>query len=350
MIPRIASPALACDPDALSAVLGPIRRITRAPLTTVGFTSAHRERVDVERTDGSHVALVIKRTNRSGDWMAHRTHDHVGRETAQLGEPALARVWDAFDCPYVAWAADDDASVLIMRDLTPHLLPDVREPLSPDVERRLLSALATLHAAYWESPALALPWLTQPADTLGMLDACCAADPQARAMLPESLRDGFVRGWAAAIARMPPAIATLMTAPAHELAWMWEGLPETLLHGDTKVANFALLPEGAVAAFDWAMIGRGPVALDLGWYVAVNATRLAVCKEHTLAQYRAQLEAALGRTLPDATWARLERAAAFAGARMLLWSKALAVEAGRPGADVEWKWWMARLDALLRAR
>jgi hypothetical protein len=32
---------------------------------------------------------------------------------------------------------------------------------------------------------------------------------------------------------------------------------------------------------------------------------------------------------------------------MLLWSKALALEAGAPGAAAEWAWWVAELERRL---
>ena len=115
------------------------------------------------------------------------------------------------------------------------------------------------------------------------------------------------------------------------------------MHGDVKVANFALVSDGGVAAFDWAMLGAGPCTIDLGWYLAVNASRLARAKEDVVRQYRARLEAALGAPLQASLWRSLERAAIVCGARMLLWSKALAVDAERPGAHEEWRWWVDRL-------
>jgi hypothetical protein len=36
-------------------------------------------------------------------------------------------------------------------------------------------------------------------------------------------------------------------------------------------------------------------------------------------------------------------AAHLGGAMMLLWSKALALRDGRPGADQEWEWWAERI-------
>jgi len=134
-----------------------------------------------------------------------------------------------------------------------------------------------------------------------------------------------------------------MSVPAAKLAHLWRDLPRTLLHGDTKVANFALLPDGRVSAFDWSMVGAGPSTVDLGWYLAMNATRLARSKEEAIERYRMLLEDALGRRIPDGEWQRMVDLAVWCGARSMLWSKALALESGREGVEDEWAWWVDRL-------
>jgi hypothetical protein len=237
-----------------------------------------------------------------------------------------------------------------MDDLSPFLFPDVREPLVEDQEERLLSAIATLHATFWSQPedrssALDLPLLARPEHYVTVLDACCAIDPEAVAVLPAGLRDSVQRGWTAALERLPARLFALMTTPGSELSPFWEKLPRTLVHGDVKVANFALLPDGRVAAFDWALVGAGPASIDIGWYLAVNASRLASSKEAALVRYRKLLTARLAAPLPNALWATLVQSAIIFGARMLLWSKALAVEAERPGALAEWNWWVEQLEA-----
>jgi aminoglycoside phosphotransferase (APT) family kinase protein len=136
-----------------------------------------------------------------------------------------------------------------------------------------------------------------------------------------------------------------MTAPGESLAPLWRDLPRTLLHGDTKVANFAVLPDGRVSAFDWSFVGAGPATLDLGWYLAMNATRLARSKESVMERYRELLEEALGRTIPAGEWERMTDLAVWCGARSMLWSKALALESGRDGAEEEWQWWADRLGS-----
>ena len=275
-----------------------------------------------------------------------RSGDPHGRATALLAEPRLAGIWDAFACPYVAFAIGKDEVVLLMDDLTPHLFPAVREPIDERDEECLLRALARMHARFWGSPVLDLPWLAGPETHAGLIDACCAAEPRQYSVLADAVRENITRGWAAALRRLPATLDELIRVPACELSWLWSGLPRTLLHGDAKVGNMARLPDGRVAAFDWALVAAGPPTLDLGWYLAVNAMRLARSKEHARRRYRALLDEARGEALSDACWQRLVQAGVVIGARMLLWSKALALEADRPGAGAEWAWWIERLEAV----
>jgi hypothetical protein len=346
---RLASSFDASDKHALAAVTGPIQSITRSPLGTVGYTAATHERLELTLEDGTERRLIVKRTQLSTDWTSVRSGDRIGRGAAMLAEPALTPIWRAFSCPYLAYASEGDTVALVMEDLTPHLFPDVRQPITEEQEERLLRALTAMHAHFWTeanqpSAALDLPFLARPEHHIGMLDACCAVDAKAVEVLPPNLRESVTRGWTAALDRLPPPLFALMTTPAIEMAPFWEKLPRTIVHGDAKIANFALLPAG-VAAFDWAVVGAGPASIDIGWYLAVNATRLAHSKEDTLARYRRLLTEQLAAPLATAVWATLMRSAIIFGARMLLWSKALALEADRPGAAAEWNWWVEQLEA-----
>lgn len=342
---RLAAPRHAADPAALARVTGPIRSLERAHLNTVGFTGARHERLALTLENDELRHLVVKRIRPSTDWTTRGSGATFGREAGLLAEPALAPVWDVFACPYVAFAAEGADVALVMEDLSEHLFPDVREPLREAQEDALLGAFAALHARFWNAPALDIPWLARPHSFAGLLDAAVAADGALPRLLPDALRDGLTRGWPLALKRLPPGCAKLMTVPAVELEWLWQGLPRTLLHGDAKVANFAVLADGRVAAFDWAMLGAGPCTLEAGWYLAVNASRLSRSKEDVLRRYRALLAVARGEDLAEDVWASLVRCGLVVGARELLWSKALALEADRPGARAEWEWWVAQLEA-----
>jgi len=210
----------------------------------------------------------------------------------------------------------------------------------------LLGALAALHARFWNSPALDRGWLVTPSDYCEMLGPAVAGDASAIATLSFHLQEGVPSGWTSAMPKLGGAAAAKLTCSGSDHQRAWQDLPRTLVHGDAKVANFAIPPGGRVSAFDWAIAGAGPCTIDIGWYLAVNASRVNGSKERLLDRYRTLLEEARGEPVDDRTWGRLEEVAVICGARMLLWSKALALDAGRPGADAEWGWWVDRLGGL----
>jgi aminoglycoside phosphotransferase (APT) family kinase protein len=151
------------------------------------------------------------------------------------------------------------------------------------------------------------------------------------------------RGWREALGLLPTGVASKLTLPAEALWQEWTDLPKTLIHGDTKVANFAFLPDGRVAAFDLTRLGAAPATLDLGWYLAVNSTRLARGRDELMARYRELLEARLGRALEEPLWERMMDACVVSGARLMLWSKALGLKEGTPFRRDDWAWWASNL-------
>lgn len=334
------------DPDALAAVVGPVASIERSPLVTLGYTYTGNtlERLDLRLASGSRQTLVLKRTATTLNRVARRSGDAVGREAALLAEPALTGVWEVLECPYRAFAeARGGDAGLLMDDLSGHLLPDIDEPIAVADEDTLLSALAALHARFWGSDALRLPWLAAPVVRFALLGPMAAIE-EARRPSPDVFFEDVRRGWEMAFSRLPPHVKDLLSRPASVLAADCAGLPWTLLHGDAKVANFALLPGRRVAALDWELLGVGPATLDLGWYLAVNAGRLARPKEHVIARYRNLLESHLTRPLSHLLWERMVSVGVLCGALMLLWAKALSLEeTSSPHAAEEWNWWVTQL-------
>src|SRR5262249_16334320 len=151
-------------------------------------------------------------------------------------------------------------------------------------------------------------------------------------------------GWEDALKLLPAEVARRLQRPAEEAWAAWTDLPRTLIHGDSKVANFAFLPDGRVAAFDWTNLGAAPATLELGWWVAVNGTRLTRSKDDLIARYRELLEGRLGRTLDADRWERMVDAAIYSGARMLLWSKALGLRENTEYRRSDWAWWVEKLE------
>jgi len=344
-VPRLPDPTTLAEPRTLEAVLGPVSDVSHTRLETPGFSGSTHTRLAVRMANGGTRHLVLKRTRVADDWLSARTDDRVGREGLLLGEPALSGIWDAFACPYLAWSAADGQVALLMEDLSAHLLPDVRQPIAEAHEARLLAAAAAMHARFWDDQALDLPWLTRPAQLLDLLNAGTLETLAPRGF-PHPVVERASDGWKVAFARAPARAAALLRETPRAIAERGTGLPRTLTHGDLKVANFAWLSDGRVAAFDWAVIGACPVAIELGWHLSVNATRLPGSKEQSIARYRRLLEAALGRPLGEPFWKQTVDYAVLAGAAMMLWSKALALETGGRRAELEWDWWVERLAAM----
>jgi hypothetical protein len=334
------------DPAVISSILGPVSNVEREahPAISSGYSSSSHEILAVALRDGTRHKLRLKRTHLGEDWLARLSREEPpGREASLLGEAALTPVWDAFARAHLAYAVEGSEIGLLMEDHSEGILPDVREPIGASHEEALLLAIASLHARFWESPALSLPWLSRPEWTLDVLGPHQAGDEMALRGAPQSIREGVPSGWRDALALLPADVASKLTKPGEQLWLEWSDLPKTLIHGDTKVSNFAFLPDGRVAAFDWTRVGAAPATLDLGWYLAVNSTRLARGKEELLARYRELLEARLNRTLDESLWVRMVDAGIVSGARMLLWSKALGLREDTPFRREDWAWWVARL-------
>ena len=347
-LPRVAD---LTDPGTLADLLGaPVTTVKRSTLAGIGYGGSVHELLQVQLA-GTERRLHLKRTALAEVWPVYRSGDRIGREAALLGERALDGAWEAFACPYLAYAAEAGEIGLLMDDLTDALLPDVDEPITEVQEDALLVALARLHARYWGAPELRLPWLTSPEARFAIIGPRAADEEASR---PASARfapffEMMRTGWEAALRRLRPEAAELVSLPPERLAARCADLPWTLLHGDTKVGNLAWCSDGRVAAFDWEIVGVGPPTLDLGYHLAVNSSRLARPKDAVIARYRELLEAELVTRIDDRQWRRLVDVGILCGAVMLLWPKALGLESGDPRAAPEWDWWADRLRTIAAA-
>jgi len=346
MVLRLDSIDQLTQPGSLERVLGPVVRVRREPMSGASsFSGARHERVRVDLADGTTETLVLKLARPERNWIAQRTCDGLGREAALLGEPALAGVWEVFARTYLAFAQADGELGLLMVDLGEYLPPDVREPIAEAHEEALLTGLARLHARFWESPALELPWLAEAPALVRLLWPQILDDATHRDMVPSPLRERVVEGWTLARARLSPRAWGVLTRPADEWTRLFEPFPRTLIHGDSKVANFALLPTGRLAAIDWEVASSATPTVEMGWYLIVNSTRLARPRDEVLAAYRRHLEAERGAAIPESRWSPMLLLGLQAAATMLLWSKALACREARPGAEDEWAWWVDKLES-----
>jgi thiamine kinase-like enzyme len=149
------------------------------------------------------------------------------------------------------------------------------------------------------------------------------------------------QGWAALPARSA-LLATTAAAVHARPELLPVGGPTTFLHGDWKMGNLGVHPDGRTILIDWAYPGAGPACWELCWYLALNQARLPESKEETVERYRRALEAAgVGTT----DWWQTQLDVCTIGVMVTFgWEKAL-------GSDAELLWWEGRVaEAIERQR
>ncbi|MGM0506707.1 MAG: phosphotransferase [Bacteroidota bacterium] len=341
---QIQSVALLKDAQELQSQFGPCTDLTIEPMETDGFSGAEFFRITLLHSDGRETNLILKEVQLSEDWFSFRTGDTLGREAALLHVPELESIFKIFYLPYHLVGTKASKIGLLMEDVSDGLFPTERIELDPRDQDDMLNKLAELHARYWESPIMdGLPWLHQMEDfvyIMGPLDHLNYRGHWAKG-LPQMVKEG----WEVAMTLLPSHLQNRFLMSASAITRPWDDLPHTLVHGDPKIANFAKGTDGRLGLLDWAFAGHAPCTVDIGWFLAVNASRLADSKEAVLLKYRSMLEGHLGYPLDEELWQRLEQAGVVTGAFMLLWSKAQGVKTGRAGATKEWEWWIHRLEA-----
>ncbi|SCW61193.1 Phosphotransferase enzyme family protein [Sphingobium faniae] len=170
--------------------------------------------------------------------------------------------------PHVLYAAANaDQGMVVMEDLRPtgaHICR-VQQPLTRDQAAAFLDDLASLHARWWDSPALAddgeLGWLMRH-------------DP-----LPDEAWGDFGRGqlqpesWAHYMG-LPrslgiPAICRdreTIHAALQDLRRVGEQGPRCVVHGDAHLGNMYLTREGKPGFLDWQTTRRGHWAHDVAYF------------------------------------------------------------------------------------
>lgn len=307
--------------------------------------------------------FVLKRTSLAADWIARATGDEDLREGwVAANRP---RFWASVVAPYLGAAADGESLAILMPDLSGELIAWERPAHEPGIDlethSRVVDAVARLHFQPWRPGTIhdAFPWCGLP-DRLLLLSR-----PSAERYRAEGLAVGerFLAGWDAFDRLAPVAARDLIRRLADRpqaLLGALERLPSVGLHGDLKLANVALLPDGVVGLIDWQMVTLAPVAVELGWFLVSNSPLLPEPPDQVLERYlvgarwhanrwsggvdgppRRTVEAVLGDwdAQVDLTW--------IVGLLLRGWRKGLDADAGTPtgwGATAadDLAWWCRR--------
>jgi hypothetical protein len=227
-------------------------------------------------------------------------------------------------------------AALLMRDVSSELVAADDRAFSPAEHELLIDRLAGWCASTWgfrdddEDGQALLPYAAR----WGWFGAAALSGEEALGW-PEPVPSIAADGWTRFSARAPRPVGRLVGDLHHDATPLAEALrstPSCLLHGDPKASNMGITADGRLVLIDWAYVGEGPAAHELGWYLALNRQKLPVSKEDTIEAFRVGLERHGVDTGP---WWERQVALALLGALVQFgWEKAL-------GDADELGWWCA---------
>jgi hypothetical protein len=284
---------------------------------------------------------VLKHLDLTGDWTMRASGCLRGAPLVLWERGILARLPGCLNQPIVGAAPTRRGCALLMRDVTPWLVPATDAPITPGQHAGFLGHMAALHAQFWGCgrevevvPAMhryleLSPWMAEAEAAAGSAH-----------LVPQLV----AKGWPL-LAQVAPAAAAVVTPLARDPGPLVEALaatPQTFVHSNWKLDNLGTDDAGRTVVLDWEQPGRGAALSDLAWYLAINCRRLPQSKEGSIAAYREAIEACGIDTGP---WWERQLGLSLLGAMVLFgWEKALG------GYDEELAWWetqAVRATALL---
>jgi hypothetical protein len=300
-----------------------------------GKSGSSFERLEI---DGER--YVLKTMHVHDDWLARGLGDLGCRQVTVWAAGLLDLYPPSLDHTVVGAARGFGPSgwgaALLMRDVGELLVPEGDDPVPLKQHAAFVDHMAELAARLWG-------WtdtvgLTPPSIRWSLFGDDMLACERERGW-PDAVPPIAARGWRAFAQRAPgdmrDAVRELRRAP-WVLADAQATTPSTFLHGDWKMGNLGSHPDGRTILLDCAYPGEGPACSELGWYLAINRSRLPESKEATIERFRAALE----RHGVDTTawWDRQLDLCLLGMLVQFGWEKAL-------GDDAEFAWWVERARA-----
>jgi hypothetical protein len=320
------------------AVCASVTELIAGATSRVSLTEgAGKSGARIERLVMGGQPYVLKHLDLAQDWTMRASGCLRGAPLLAWERGLLARLPDCFNQPIVGVCrvggegrAPSGGCAVLMRDVSPWLVPVTDEPISLDQHLRFLRHMAALHAAFWacgsECEVIPVmhrylelsPWLTIAEAFVG-----------SGHLVPRLVGEGWPR-----LAEVAPTAAAIVTPLARDpgpLVEALEGTPQTFVHSNWKLDNLGTDADGRTVVLDWEQPGRGAPLSDLAWYLAINCRRLPQGKEDAIAAYRRALEE---HGISTEAWWDRQLALCLLGALVQFgWEKALG------GYDEELAWW-----------
>jgi Phosphotransferase enzyme family len=278
---------------------------------------------------------LIKRLCVDDDWILRATGDFGLRQVELWRQGLFDRLPESLDTALLgvaAWRREDGRACagLLMRDVSGFLVPPGSDLIALASHRQFLDHMALLHASMSDEDLDEIFPLSHHYIFLGPAMAALEAQ-RGTGGVPAEVPAGWSR-FSAAAPRVAGLVAALLEDPS-PLVEALRQTPQTMVHGDWKLGNLGTLPDGRTILLDWDRCGRGPAALDLAWYLAVNCDRLPESKEDAMEFYRGRLER---HGVDTGGWWETQLSLALLGGLLQLgWAKTA-------GDGAEIAWWETR--------
>jgi phosphotransferase family enzyme len=302
----------------------------------------------LRRGDGER--FVLKRDSPALDWIATATHDGPILREAWFAGRGLA-LPSPIRAPYLGAGRDGADFGILMPDLT-GVLFDWDAPISVEELDRVLSGLAALHAYPWRTSGEIEdgPWCP----IRERITLICRASLERPGAARDAVGARILPGWDAFDRRAPRAVREIigsLGANPQPLVDALATMPSTLIHGDLKLANVGIEPDGSVDLVDWQMVSLAPVAIELGWFLVSNVASLPLQPADVVARYHDALRQLVpGGAAIAGQWDAQVDAAILVGLLLRGWRKGADAEArvtlasGVTAAD-DLAWWSERAVA-----
>ncbi|MEW5957703.1 MAG: hypothetical protein AB1801_08275 [Chloroflexota bacterium] len=292
-------------PTALSELSGQsITGVDSRPLDAFYNKSGSRL-LAVETNGGRGPRYILKRVSLAWDWQMRATGDCCCRSVGLWQHGIFDRLPPEIDPVVVACARDGDGWAILMRDVGRFMLPYA--PIKKLHNEIFLEAMAALHAAFLNDPALTNPDLNL-CDS-GHVYTIFGPETGRRELgRGDEVPKRILEGWELVKTKLPADVAEVVLALVNDPRPLGAALsryPFTLVHGDWRHANQGLSRiQGRPRAIllDWQLAAVVAPAVDLARYLGTNSALLPVSKEACLACYRRRLARRLGEAFGENWW------------------------------------------------
>jgi aminoglycoside phosphotransferase (APT) family kinase protein len=309
--------------------------VAREPVGSGGNSGNTIERVTL--ADGR--VLVLKRVSPEWDWLSRATKDD-GRIATMWEHGLFDRMPASVDHATVTVERDENGWNVFMRDVSHTLLSEEVRHDRQSV-RRLLTAVADLHMAFWE---LDDPKLCSIEDRYGMLSPQTGHSEKA---LGNPAGNLILRSWDAFFEHAPQEIADIIAVLVDDPTPIADELrtcTPSLIHGDLRLGN-AGFDGDHVVLIDWGdRTGIAPPAVDLAWFIGFDAQRLEISADEVVAEFRALYADRFEERAFDLS---LIGGLVHLGAHLGLKIISAKDDAKRAGAKAELSWWARSVERAL---